>query len=170
MMENEEFRCKVCGGFLVIENPQNGICKCQNCGNKTQIKLEGYKQNELPNYIQSTIPLMVNMTNEDVEKLAIIRKKHNAVFAMKGIIAIYAICIVALYAVMMSFYAKGVLSFGTLEIVITSLIGLGIPFVYTTFSKVYKGKSESLLLYIFLMFIFTAIFVAVIYFGLNRYF
>ena len=170
MNENGEYRCKICGGMLAEDEESFGFSKCLNCGNKFRMSEQEIQRIQaLRKPIEQT-SLFVSMTNSDVEKEQKKRKIENAIFAIKGVIALICLFIVAIFISIMTLNFQGKLSLENLEIGIIALIGLGVPVFMSIFAKVYKEKQESLIINILMGLLFIAIFVVISYFAFIRYF
>ena len=94
-VDENEFRCKVCGGQLTVEDPELGIVKCINCTNRSRMdgdltNLMSVKQIYRPQQI------MQNMTDNQVEKVEKDRKRRNVVYSFKALIAILALIVVGM--------------------------------------------------------------------------
>ena len=168
MIENEEFRCKICGGSLEIVDENLGICKCINCGNKAKVKLSDIV-NFAPITPPSPSPVLVNVTNEDIKHAESLRKRKNLIYSIKGIIALYSIAIISLYLTIMGMYTKGDIDVGTMEVILISIVGLFVPMVFSVFAKVYKNKKESIYLNIFVLLLTTAAFCAILFVGISKF-
>ena len=165
----DEFRCKVCGGTLEADRGELGVAKCSYCGNKFSMPFADLRQLKQVQKPQET-NLFVSMTKQDVQKEAKARKQRNAVYAIKALISLMCMGMVGAYVAIMTFMLKGNLSLGVLETIIVSAVGLVIPGILTTFSKVYKFKDESLFLTTLSFLVTTVIFAVAIYLSYTRYF
>lgn len=169
MSEEQEYRCRVCGGMLEIDKESFGFSKCANCGNKFRISSqESRRLRELAP--KENTNLFVAMTPTDVEKEVKTIKKSNAIFVLKGIMAFMSLIILGMLICIMTFLLQGKLSLENVEIAIVALIGIGIPAFMTIFAKVYKGKRESLLLTTFMFILFSIVTATVCYFASAKYF
>ena len=167
---NEAYRCKVCGGRLIADDESFGFSKCRNCGNKYRLTAQEirYLKENAPKKKDTSI--FISMTKQDVEREAKLRKTNNAIYALKGFMALIALSILGLFAYLISMYLQGGILMDTLEIFVVSLIGLGVPVLITLFAKLYKNKKESLILNIIMAFLFLCMLAAILYFSLPRYF
>ena len=165
----EETRCKICGGILIPDKESTGFSKCAHCGNRfrmTQAQIDALKD-ITPN---NNVGVFVSMSEKDVEKEKKQIKKNNAVYAIKGVMALMSVIIVGIFISLMTLYFKGNLGLKNIEIAIMAAIGVGIPMLMSIFTKVYANKKESLFLNIFMFVIFFAIFVVICYFAIAKYF
>ncbi len=166
--KKEDFRCKICGGVLQIEDPALGILKCIHCGNKTKIELNQLT-NLPPPKSPPDEPILVNMTNDDLLKAAKERKRRVIAYSLKAIIALYSIGILALFLYILSSYLKGAIDVDSKYMILTSLIGIFVPLLFSVFAKVYKHKKEQIGINIIFLIISTIIFAIVIYFGVTLF-
>lgn len=169
VLNSEDFRCKVCGGTLEIEDPISGMAKCLNCGNQCTIDLGGIPIRKVTKNVEEQ-KVFVSMTNDDVKKERKKRIKNNKIFLSKALIALIAIIIVGMYSAIIYMSINGILQLGVSEIVVVSLIGLGAPIFMSIFSRVYKDKNESLFVNVLLLIISLVILCLVVYFAYIRYF
>ena len=169
VLNSEDFRCKVCGGFLEVEDPISGMAKCLNCGNQCTIDLGGIPLRKVTKKVEEQ-KVFVSMTNADVEKEKKKRIKNNILFLSKALIALIAIIITGVYSGVIYMSIKGIIQMDTIELVLVSLIGLGVPILMSVFSKVYKNKNESLFLNIILLMASIAILGVVVFVACVKYF
>ena len=169
VLNSEDFRCKVCGGTLQIEDPISGIAKCMNCGNQCTIDLEGVPLRKVTKNVEEQ-KVFVSMTNDDVKKEKKKRIKNNYIFLSKAFIALIAIIIVGIYSAVIYMSINGIGSLDITELLIVSLIGLGVPILLSVFSKVYKDKNESLFVNVLLLSLSLIILGICAYFAYIRYF
>ena len=170
MVDQNEFRCKVCGGMLTIDDYTLGIAKCLNCSNKT--RLEEPLLSELKNMPQQKVvtEVMVNMSEEDVKALNKARGRENAIYSIKCVIAILSLAILGIYASIMYFSLKGEVQLSNLELLVVSLLGIAVPAAFGTFSKLSKKKAESLAVHIMMLAMCFVITGLLVYFSVVRYF
>lgn len=168
-MDEKEFRCKMCGGDLAIDDITLGIAKCLYCSNKT--RLDPAMLNELRKIPQQklTQDVMVNMTKEDVEAAKRARGRENAIYAIKGTIAILSLAILGVYAFIMYYSIIQALVLSNLELVIVSFVGIIAPAMFSVISKVDKKKIESLALHIILLIVSLFVSGIIVYFAFMRY-
>ena len=170
MKSNEnEFRCSVCGGQLVIDNPELGIVKCANCTNRSRI--DGDLTNLMAiRQIYKPQQILQNMTDKQVEKVQKDRKRRNVVYTFKALIATLSLVIAGFYISIMVNSYTGKVSLSNLEIILVSLIGIGLPAFMSVFSKVYKGRDGSVFVHVVMFFVFLILTLGILYLTLTRYF
>ena len=167
--KENEFRCNVCGGQLMIENPELGIVKCANCTNRSRI--DGDLTNLMAiRQIYRPQQILQNMTDKQVEKVEVDRKRRNVVYTLKALIATLALVIAGFYITIMVNSYKGKLCLGNLEIIIVSIVGIGLPAFMSVFSKVYRGRDGSIFIHIVMFLLFLMLTLGILYITLTRYF
>lgn len=169
VLNSEDFRCKVCGGTLEIEDPISGMAKCLNCGNQCTIDLGGIPLRKVTKNVEEQ-KVFVSMTNDDVKKERKKRIKNNEIFLSKAFIALIAILITGIYSGVIYMSINGIISLGITELIVVSLIGLGAPILMSIFSRVYKDKNESLFVNVLLLIISLILLGITGYFAYIRYF
>ena len=168
-VDENEFRCKVCGGQLTVEDPELGIVKCINCTNRS--RMDGDLTNLMRvKQIYRPQQIMQNMTDNQVEKVEKDRKRRNVVYSFKALIAILALIVSGLFiAIMVNLYT-GKLSLGNLETIIIAIIGIGLPSFMSVFSKVHKERNGSIFVHVVMFMAFLILTVCILYVTLARYF
>ncbi len=169
VLNSEDFRCKVCGGTLEVEDPISGMARCLNCGNQCSIDLEGIPLRKVTKNVEEQ-KVFVSMTNDDVKKERKKRIKNNKIFLFKAFIALIAILITVIYSGVMYMSINGIIELKVIELIIVSFIGLGVPILLGIFSRVYKDKQESLFVNVLLLLISLIILAILGYFAYIRYF
>ena len=168
-VDENEFRCKVCGGQLTVEDPELGIVKCINCTNRS--RMDGDLTNLMRiKQIYRPQQIMQNMTDNQVEKVEKDRKRRNVVYSFKALIAILALIVSGLFITIMVNLHTGKLVLGNVEIIIVSIVGIGLPSFMSVFSKVYKGRNGSIFIHVVMFFVFLILTLGVLYLTLTRYF
>ena len=168
-VDENEFRCKVCGGQLTVEDPELGIVKCINCTNRS--RMDGDLTNLMRiKQIYRPQQIMQNMTDNQVEKLEKERRRRNVVYTFKALIALLALIVAGLFITIMVNLYTGKLTLGNAETIIIAIIGIGLPSFMSVFSKVYKGRNGSIFVHVVMFFVFLIITLSVLYLTLTRYF